>query len=270
MLAAVTSKRFVPLRTIVAPGPTILGEKPVIVGAAIKRKPGKLILPAVAVTLTIPLAPAPTTARIKVSVTAVKEAAFTPPKLTERKPTKFRPMILTIPPDAAAVGVKRNSDGGGLVVNAEEINVPPCDVTATAPPLRGTTARMTVEETIVKFCAGILPKFTAVTPDKFVPVIVIVSPGEALEGVIPVITGAGTKVNPENDAEPPGVVITTFPLAPVLTTAVICVGDKTRKLRAGTPPKLAVEAPKNPLPVMVTVISGPAIRGEKSVICGVG
>ena len=57
-------------------------------------------------TLTLPVAPDPTTADIAVEPTTVKEEAFTPPKVTDEILTKFVPVIVTVCPVVASAGVK--------------------------------------------------------------------------------------------------------------------------------------------------------------------
>src|SRR5205823_3963003 len=58
------------------------------------------------VTCTPPVAPEPTTALIAVSDTTENPLAETPPKLTFVVPVKWLPLIITVAPAAAAVGVK--------------------------------------------------------------------------------------------------------------------------------------------------------------------
>jgi hypothetical protein len=58
------------------------------------------------VTLTLPLVPEPTTAVIEVALTTVNDEAAVPPKLTAVTPVKFVPVIVTVVPVFADVGVK--------------------------------------------------------------------------------------------------------------------------------------------------------------------
>ena len=72
---------------------------------------------------------------------------------------------------------------------------------------------------------------------------------------------------------PPGVVtvISTVPV-PAASTAVICVDELTVKLAAAVLPKFTVDAPVNPLPVMITLVppvAGP-VTGFKPVVAGTG
>ena len=75
-----------------------VGVKEVIAGAVvadINENPTLLAMPFDVVTLTLPVAPAPTTAVILVALTTVNEVATVPPKLTAVAPVKFVPVMLT-------------------------------------------------------------------------------------------------------------------------------------------------------------------------------
>ena len=78
----------------------------------LKIKPGLVIVPPGVVTLTSPLAPAPTTAVMVVAFTVINEAAATPPKLTAVAPVKLVPLIVTIVPVGPFGGVKDVIAGG--------------------------------------------------------------------------------------------------------------------------------------------------------------
>jgi len=271
-LAAVAPVRFVPTIVTIAPAGALVGEKLVIVGGATNEKPLKTAVPPGVVTDTTPLAPpAPTTAFICVAETTVYELAATPPKFTAVAPLKPVPVIVTTVPMAAKAGVNDVIVGtGGINVKPARLAVPPGVLTDTLPdaPVE-TVAAICVAETTVKLLAGTPPKLTAVAPDRFVPIIEIIVPGEPLVGVKLVTVGGGTKVKPPSVEVPPGVVTETLPLAaPAATTAVICVAEITVKLLAATPPKLTAVAPVKPAPVMVTVSPGPAPVGENDVIIG--
>ncbi len=85
-----------------------------------------------AVTDTVPLVPLPTTAVIVVGLTTVKELAGVPPKLTAEAPNKLVPVIVTVWPVAAVVGVKEANVAvtAGEMVNADAlVAVPPGVVT---------------------------------------------------------------------------------------------------------------------------------------------
>ena len=129
----------------------------------------------------------------------------------------------------------------------------------------------------VKPVAGVAPKFTAVAPLKFVPVMVtVVAPavGPAV-GEMLVTVGAATKVNwsaADVALVPPAVVTltSTVPALPTGAVAVICVAELTVKPVAAVAPKVTAVAPLKFVPVMVTVVPpavGPAV-GEMLVMVG--
>ena len=70
-------------------------------------------MPLAVVTNTLPVAPLPTTAVMEVPLTTVKELAAIPPKLTEVAPVKFVPVIVTVCPVLADVGLNELIAGGG-------------------------------------------------------------------------------------------------------------------------------------------------------------
>ena len=65
------------------------------------------------VTLTLPVAPVPTTAVMLVALTTVNEVAAIPPKLTAVAPVKFVPVIVTVCPVPAEIGLNDAIVGGG-------------------------------------------------------------------------------------------------------------------------------------------------------------
>ena len=62
----------------------------------INVNPTLLAMPFDVVTLTLPVAPVPTTAVMLVALTTVNEVAAVPPKLTAVAPVKFVPVIVTV------------------------------------------------------------------------------------------------------------------------------------------------------------------------------
>jgi hypothetical protein len=78
------------------------------------------------------------------------------------------------------------------------------------------------------------------------------------------------KLNPANEAVPPGVVMLILPVAPEPTTAVIAVADTTLNEAAGVPPKLTDVVPVKFVPDIVTVAPVPAVAGVKELIVGAG
>ena len=155
--------------------------------------PANDTVPPGVVTTTLPVAPLATVAVMLVADKMVKEAAAVPPKLTAVAPVKFAPLIVTIAPVAALVGVNDAMVGIGMYVNPANDIVPPGVVTTTLPvvPL-ATTAVMLVADTTVNEEAGVPPKLTAVAPLKLVPVIVTVVPVAAFVGANDAMVGAGT------------------------------------------------------------------------------
>jgi hypothetical protein len=53
-----------------------------------------------------------------VELTTVNDAAAVPPKLTAVTPIKFVPVMVTVTPCVAIVGVNDTSEGAGIVVGA--------------------------------------------------------------------------------------------------------------------------------------------------------
>ena len=102
--------------------------------------------------------------------------------------------------------------------------------------------------------APVPPKLTADAPVKLVPVMVIITPVTADEGVNELMVGAGINVKlPEEVAVPPGVVTAIVPVVPLATTAVILVALTTVKEVTAVPPNLTTVAPVKLVPVIVTV-----------------
>lgn len=118
-----------------------------------------------------------------------------------------------------------------------------------------TIAVTCVAELIAKDAAGVPPKDTAVTPDRFLPLMVTIVPALADAGLNEVITGlvGEAKVNPGWNTLPLGVVRFTFPLAPPPITAFICTGEMIVNEAAGTPPKDTADTPAKLVPAIATV-----------------
>jgi len=93
-------------------------------------------------------------------------------------------------------------------------------------------------------------------------------PSAAAVGVKEVMLGAGIKINPANDAVPPGAVKLTAPDEPEPTVAMIVVDESMVKEVAGVPPKLSAKVPVKFVPLMVIAAPLPAFVGEKDVIVG--
>jgi hypothetical protein len=126
-----------------------------------------------------------------------------------------------------------------------------------------------LDDVTVKDCAAIPPNSTAVALSKLLPEMVTTAFCPSPIVVKPVIIGAGIKTNPGNTAVPPGPVTVMLPLAPYNGWAVICVGDTIVKF-ANEEPKFTCVTLVKFVPVMVTVVGEPAVRGLADVIVGAG
>jgi hypothetical protein len=134
----------------------------------------------------------------------------------------------------------------------------------------GTVAVIDVDEFTVKL-AEAPANWTAVAPEKFVPVIVTIAPTLPLVGANAVIVGgawAPALKIPALTAVPPEVVTLIGPLvAPTGTVAVIDVDEFTVKL-AAVPLNLTAVAPVKFVPAMATLSPGTPLRGEKPATVG--
>jgi hypothetical protein len=124
-LTDVAPVKLVPVIVTVPPVATLVGVKEAIAGAGMNVKPVFVVVPPGVVTLRPPDEPVPTTAVIVVELTTVNDEAATPPKLTAVAPVKFVPVIVTVTPVAALVGVKEVIVGAGINVNPARLAVPP-------------------------------------------------------------------------------------------------------------------------------------------------
>lgn len=266
-LTAVLPVKLVPSIVIVAPLAELVGVKDEIVGEIAKTNPGFVAVPPGVVTATSPEVPNATTAVILVAETTLNEVAAVPPKLTAVAPVKPVPVIVMVEPVPPA-GVKERIVGAGININPVFVAVPSGVVTDTLPDApSATTAVMLVAETTLNEAAAVPPKLTAVVPEKFVPLIVMVATAAPLVGVNNEIVGTRTNVNPALDAIPLGVVTETSPDAPLPTMAVILVADTTLNEAATVPPKLTSVAPIKPVPEIVMILPFPPL-GVKEAIVG--
>lgn len=236
-------------------------------------KPPIEALPMGVVTLTLPVAPDPTTATSVVAFNTVNEAAGTSPKCTEVAPEKWLPLINTERPRIAELGEKDEIEGACADTNAKPPReaVPPGVVTETVPLAPApTTAVRVVGLCTLKDVAATPPKRTLLAPLKLLPCRVTVCPLWAESGVKEWIIGGGVliKVNPFKEAVPRGVVTDTAPLAPVPTTASKVVAFTTTKEAAALPPKRTLLAPLRLLPLMRTVAPARASAGENELMPG--
>lgn len=111
-LTAVTPVKLVPVIVMVAPDTAVVGANDVMVGEALNVKPARVAVPPGVVSETEPDDPAATTAVTWVADTGVKDVAGVPPKLTAVTPVKNVPLIVTVAPLAAVVGVNDPIVGG--------------------------------------------------------------------------------------------------------------------------------------------------------------
>jgi hypothetical protein len=198
-------------------------------------------------------------------------------------------MIVTIVPPTGKpmFGLMPWTDGGVVALekyknrSADDVaEVPPgvVTVTFTAPALvtAGLTTTIWLAVLLIRLVTAAVPKFTAVAPARFVPVIVTNVPpvtGPTV-GLRPVTTGAATYVNLSagDVADFPVGVVTVTSTVPVPEGlgAVMVVALTTITPVAWFEPKLTAVAPVNPVPVIVTSVppnKGPA-DGLTPVIVG--
>jgi hypothetical protein len=111
-LTAVAPVKLVPVMVTVVPTPATTGVKDVILGGGIKVKPPNVPVPPGLTIDTLPEAPLPTTAVIVVGDTTVNEVDAVPPKLTAVAPVKPVPVMVTVVPTPAEVGINDWMEGG--------------------------------------------------------------------------------------------------------------------------------------------------------------
>jgi hypothetical protein len=172
-VTAVDPVKFVPDIVTVVPCPALVGAKDVMIGTGRNINPPKEPVPNGLVTDTLPEAPGPTTAVIVVLFTIVKELAAMPPNDTAVDPIKFVPVIVTVVPVPALVGLKEVIIGGAAKIKPDKDPEPNALVTSTSPEAPvPTVALITFAFTTPKLDAETPPNFTAVAPVKNDPKIV--------------------------------------------------------------------------------------------------
>ena len=159
--------KLFPLMVMIAPDAAVVGTKEVIAGGGININPFKLAEPPGVVTLTAPVDPAPTCARIDEADTTVNADTGVPPNASELVPFKLFPLMVMIAPDAAVVGIKEVIAGGGININPFKLADPPGVVMLKAPlePLP-TVATMELELIIVNAETKVPPKLIIDVPLK--------------------------------------------------------------------------------------------------------
>lgn len=123
--------------------------------------------------------------------------ADVPAILKEVTPRRFAPSINISPPIATCRGVALLTVGEAVITSSNPLLLTPSELTVTKlmPGARfGTTALIWVAELIVKLVAGVAPKSTLSTVDRFIPDIVTVAPLKASVGESAFKAGAGTIV----------------------------------------------------------------------------
>ena len=128
-LAAVTTAFVAPKKTmfwagvVLKPVPVMVtllpmapdsGEKEVMEGIYFKV-PAEVAVPPGVVTETVPVVPLANTAVMLVAPTTLKDVAAVPPKLTAVAPVKLVPVMVTVAPLPADVGVKEVMVGAGIM-----------------------------------------------------------------------------------------------------------------------------------------------------------
>ena len=272
-LTADALAKFAPVIVTVVPVPADEGLNEVMAGAlAEKVNPARVPMPTAVVTVTLPLVPAATTAVMVSGLTTVNDVADVPPNFTDEELQKPVPVMVTVCPVAAVVGVNEVIVGT-LAADSTKlltlVAVPAGVVTDIVPDApQGTVAVIWVALFTVNATAAVPPKLTAVAPVKLVPVIISVVAPAANGVVMPLTVGTAVKVNPANVAVPAGVVTEALPVVPLATTAFIVVELITANEVAAVPPKLTAVAPVKLVPVIITVAPAAADVGENEVTVG--
>lgn len=235
-----------------------------------------MAVPPGAITTTLPVTSVITGGVITVMVvafTTLKSRTEWPARVTTVAPVNPVPVIVTVSPASAIVGVNEVIVGTVTYVkDAADVAVPFGVVTVILPlVVTGTTAVIEVALTTLKLVAATPLNFTAVAPVKLVPVSVTVVPLPTNVGLNEVIDRPGINVNQDADVPvPPAVVTVMLPVVVLGTSAEIDVALTTLKLVAATPENLTAVTPVKFEPVIVTVVPAPPDAGVNDVIVGAG
>ena len=201
--------------TITPIGPEA-GENELIVGAGINLNDDvDVAIPPGVVTEIGPVVVKGTVATMDVELIIVKLVAGVPLNFTEVAPDKLVPEIVTLNPFGPELGENLEIIGAGINVNdVAEVAVPPGVVTVILPEaVLGMKAVMELALTTKKLVAAMPLNFTAVAPNKLVPLSVTITPNGAEAGENDVIVGAGMKVKGIAEiAVPPGEVMVIGPV----------------------------------------------------------
>jgi hypothetical protein len=216
------------------------------------------------------VAPAGTTAVICVGEFTVNVEA-TPLKSTEVTPAKFVPVMTTVCPTRPLVGENDVTVEPGVTVKSVALAAEPAVFVTVIRPVvapAGTVAVILVEELTVKVAETLL-KRTAVTPVKFVPLMVTLVWGGPEVGVNDVMDGAEvtTKSVALVPVPTPFVTVILPVVAAFGTVAVIWVSELTVNA-ALTPSNLTVIVPVKSSPEMTTVLPTGPLVGLNDAIVG--
>jgi len=198
----ITWMKVVPVRVTTVPGPALVGDIEVMIGAGMKVKMPELVaVPPGVVTVIVPVAPLPTFAMMLVALATVKEADAVPPKATavvvKLVPEKLVPIIETIVPVPPLVGVNEVMVGARAMMKVKVggvqvalVVIRPGVVTENVPvvPLP-TVAFRVVYLVTVKAVTAVPPTVTADASVTLTPVRITTVPGPPEVGVNEVILG---------------------------------------------------------------------------------
>ncbi len=265
--------KLVPATTTVAPTAPLVGLKPVMEGVANTVKSDKLatVMPLVVIEIGPVVAPAGTVVVIEVAF-AEETTAVMPLNFTVGEALKFVPEIITDAPTAPLPGVKFEIVGVASKLKLAELKiVMPLVVTEIFPvvaPL-GTKATMleaveevTVAETSLNKTIGDGPKLF--------PLIVMLAPTAAPEGVNPEMPGVGNTVNTSlvmvtpltfkvmgPELAPAGTVVATLLVVKDVKAAAVPLNETVGVVSRFVPERVTT-APTAPLVGLIPVIEGEA------------
>ena len=196
-------------------------------------------------------------------------SAVVPVNPTEVTESRLAPVIVTVEPGAAVAGENDVMEGGAAKL-ADAVAVPAAVLMLMGPlvTLAGTVARTVVAETLLNVAAGVVPKRTAIAPERFAPVMVTTVPAAPSAGensviaaedtlnvpvATPVLTGVSTEMSP----------VTAFGgTATVIEVAVTVVGV------VGEPLNFTAVAPVKLLPIRVRTVPAAPEVGLNDVTAG--
>lgn len=200
---AVTPTKLVPVMITCWPPAELAGTKPVTVGAPAALMVKSVLLVAAPLLVTTLIGPVVALKGMLVTLiwvrdSVVKLKACTPLKNTPVTPTKFVPVITTVPPEEPLVGVKPVIVGAAaalMVRGVLLVPTPPGVMTVTGPVLApaGTVAVICRSELTVKplnWAAGTPLNRTAVAPLNPLPLMMTCPPTATVPGVTDETVGA--------------------------------------------------------------------------------